>query len=772
LDYLAHSENLFGHTDMLQVHLSRVAKRAEEYAAAFEAGEEARLVGLLHDLGKYGDLFQDRLKGKARRIDHWSQGAWAALNCYRQKGIAAALVIQGHHIGLQRATSADLRSLDPQRLQENHPLGLRLSDPRLQSLLQRFNGDGMILPDPSTLPESLYNGLGIKRACASMLDVRMLFSALVDADFIETEAHFESVAAGSTQYREAGLSLDPKWALDILLAGLNRIAAKAEASSRVKQLRKDLLSACLDAALLPQGIFTLTAPTGTGKTLSSLAFALRHAADHGLHRIIFVIPFLSIIEQTARSYRDVFEPHLHSSDLERYILEHHSLAGIHGSEWRSSNDNSDPENTQTNSNRLLSENWDAPIIITTNVQLLESLFSNRPSACRKLHNLAGSVIIFDEVQTLPVGLAVPTLATLSHLVERYHTTVVFTTATQPAFSSLSETTRRLSGYEWHPREIVPPDLDLFARAKRTRLEWPDPKCTVTWDALANEIAGHERVLCIVNLKRHALLLFEALKLLNAEGVFHLSTNMCPAHRMAVLSQIRKLLDARKSCRLISTQCIEAGVDVDFPVVYRSFAPLEAIAQAGGRCNRNGREQYGVIYVFRPEDERYPDATYKQAAIVTRILLNERRELDIDNPETFSNYYRNFFNIAEPEKRKAELLEAIQDQDFVRVASEYRLIEKDGINILVAYDRPIFRELAEEVREFGINRKWILKARPHSIGIFRPTKNDPVLNWIEPAPLLKGVANGRSDEWFIYLNEEHYDKEKGLIPPAKAECIIA
>lgn len=771
MDYLAHSENLVGDTDLLQVHLNRVAERAKEYAVAFEAGEEARLAGLLHDFGKYGNLFQDRLKGKARCIDHWSPGAWAALNYYRQKGIAASLVIQGHHIGLQRATPTDLKSLELKKLQENHPLGLRLSDPQLQSLLKRFNEDGMLLPYLATMPESLYSGFGAGRACASMLDVRMLFSALVDADFIETEAHFESVTADSRRYREAGLNLDPRWALEILISGLERIAAKSQASSQVKQLREDLLFACLNASLLPQGIFTLTAPTGTGKTLSSLAFALRHAAEHGMRRIVFVIPYLSIIEQTARSYREAFESHLASGDLERFILEHHSLAGTRGPDRRSSDGDCDAEDTLSIRTRLLAENWDAPIVVTTSVQLLESLFSNRPAACRKLHRLARSVILFDEVQTLPVGLAVPTLATLSHLSERYHASVVFATATQPAFFSLSEAVRNLSGHQWHPREIVPPDLDLFARAKRTRVKWPDPECAVTWESLANELAGQERVLCVVNLKRHALLLFEALKRMNTEAVFHLSTSMCPAHRMAVLSKIRDLLEALKPCRLISTQCIEAGVDVDFPVVYRAFAPLEAIAQAGGRCNRNGRDPCGTVHVFRPEEEVYPDNTYRLAANITGMLLKERVELDTDSPETFADYYRRFFSFAEPEKRKTELLEAIQDQDFVQASSEYRLIEGDSINVLVAYDRPSFRKLADEVRETGLNRKWIAKARPHTIGIFRPRKGDPVGNWIEPAPFRRGAVKGQSDEWFIYLNEEHYDQEKGLVPPAKDGCLI-
>lgn len=769
MEYLAHSENECGRTDSMTFHLGGVADLAATYAQHFNAAREARLAGLLHDLGKYGVLFQDRLQGKAKRIDHWSLGAWAALKSYQEKGIAAALVIQGHHLGLQSGTASALKSIQPKTLQQNHPLNLRLSELDLNVLLSRFKDDGLELPASSDLPASLYGGLGGSNACSAMLDVRMLFSALVDADFIDTEAHFNAGEGESRRYRKEGLPLNSKYALSILLGHLEEIAERSPASAHVNLLRKDLLGACLDAAAFPQGVFALTAPTGTGKTLSSLAFALKHAVEHGLRRIVYVIPYLSIIEQTVEVYRKAFASCFSAEDLRRYILEHHSLAGSRERSKELSSGELDAETQEKYQARILSENWDAPIVVTTSVQMLESLFSNRPSACRKLHRLAKSVILFDEVQTLPVRLAIPTLATLSHLVERYGATVVFSTATQPAFSQLQDKMKEFSNYGWKPQEIVPSHLNLFGRAKRTRVNWRDRP--VSWDELAKELASKDRALCIVNLKRHALHLHAILKDMGIEDVFHLSTNMCAAHRTAVLDTVRDRLDSGKPCRLVSTQCIEAGVDVDFPVVYRAFGPLEAVTQAAGRCNRKGLLDCGAVHVFIPSEERYPypDRTYGQAADVTGLLLKEYGALDPDDADIFRVYYAKFFDFAKPENRNPELREAIKSQGFIETANLYRLIDKDTWNVLVPYDLNAYRALAHEARSSGLSGAWIAKARPHSIGIFRPRRNASVLQWLEAVPLKKGGK--ASDDWWIYLKEDHYNADTGLVPPELMESLI-
>ncbi len=371
---------------------------------------------------------------------------------YRLNSIAAAMAIQGHHIGLQEASAESLTHVNPKKFLANPNPVRRLSEPDPEKLLERLRSDGISLPTQADIPESLYEGLNRFHA-ASMLDIRMLFSALVDADFIETEAHFNPAHDGSRSYRRSGPDLSADTALEILLTYLEKLALTSNSSMEVRQVRQDLLTACFKAASQPTGLFTLTAPTGAGKTLSMLAFAVKHAELNKLRRIITVIPYLSIIEQTALEYRKVFSSRTKSMGFPDYILEDHSLAGATSSGME--DDGNDMEVEALRSRRLLAENWDAPIIVTTTVQFLESLFSNRSSACRKLHRLAQSVILFDEVQTLPVTLAIPTLATISRLVERYGASVVLSTATQPAFSHLDSQIKKYCSSGWSPQEIAP-----------------------------------------------------------------------------------------------------------------------------------------------------------------------------------------------------------------------------------------------------------------------------------------------------------------------------
>ena len=302
---LAHTANDYGKEESLQEHLQAVALRAAEFASAFGASEEANIAGVLHDVGKYGNLFQRRLQGLERGVDHWSPGAWAALIKYQKKGIAAALTIAGLHVGLKSGTSNALRELEPKKLLKSHPLGLRLSEPNPDTLLERLTQDGIFLPAPAGVPDSIIGGHGAP-PIGAMLDVRMLFSALVDADFLETEAHFQGGPDGKKLYREPPTVLRPKWALSVLREFIASLAKASGVSTQMKRLRDDLLMSCLAAADRSPGLFTLTAPTGTGKTLAMLAFALHHAARHGLRSVIAVIPYLTIIEQTAQIYRKVF----------------------------------------------------------------------------------------------------------------------------------------------------------------------------------------------------------------------------------------------------------------------------------------------------------------------------------------------------------------------------------------------------------------------------------------------------------------------------------
>lgn len=760
--FFAHSGPTRDGWEPLRDHLQDVAKQAAKFAVAFGSGEEAYLAGLLHDLGKYSDEFTRRLEGKASGLDHWSLGAWAALIRYQHSGIAAALAIQGHHVGLQHGGKDALADLSPERLARRHPLGLRLTDPDVTALLARLNQDGIELPQV----DSAVDGWLTTLPGARQLDVRMLFSALVDADFLETEAHFRREENGDKGRRPEGLPLRAAEALEIVEHEIARLERDSGASAGVASLRSDLFHACLAAGDQPQGLFTLTAPTGAGKTLAMLAFALRHALRHGLRRVVVAIPFLSILEQTARVYRDLFAPVFGDS----YVLEHHSLAGTHQESSRGHGVNDAGRLTA-----WLRENWDSPLIVTTSVQLLESLFSNRPSVCRKLHRLAQSVILFDEVQTLPPALAVPTLATLSRLAERYGTSVVFATATQPAFDSLHELVQKLAGRGWRPDEIARPDLRLFERTRRTRVEW-EIATPRTWESIADELADLGSALCIVNLKRHALALAGLLASRGVPGLFHLSTNLCPAHRERVLAAVRERLDTRQPCLLVSTQCVEAGVDVDFPRVLRAFGPLEAIAQAAGRCNRNGRLQEGIVQVFLPEDECYPGGGYGRAASMTRILLDQEgaEGMDLQSPDLFRRYYQTFYDLtraAHGERGKSkELIAAVKDLDFVRVAELYRLIDQDAISVLVPYDLEEYENLKTALRREGrLTAGWIRRARPHSINLYRPRKDDPVWAFLDPAPLGRGET---SDDWFVYLQPDHYDRDLLGLTGATAGLWIA
>lgn len=775
--YLAHSVSPLGHVDLVRDHLKRVGDRAARYGDAFGAAEEARVAGLLHDLGKYGERFQLRLEGKERGVDHWSAGAWHALTTLRQNGVAAALAIQGHHLGLTQASKSVLEQLDPAEAADCRRDGFRPSTGQHQTLLERFSADGLSL---SSFDRSVYDTAAHLTRCqepaAGMLDVRMLFSALVDADFEETAAHFHGSAEAGAPVRAPGPRLAAEPALQALLDHIAVIEQEYKGGALVLHLRRDLLAACMAAAKQGPGLFTLTAPTGSGKTLSMMAFALAHALQNNLRRVVIVVPYLTIIEQSVAVYREALLPAMLGAPPTEYVLEDHSLAGSKDSPGDSVSAE-DEQSIGSARARELAENWDAPVIVTTSVQFLESLFANRSSACRKLHRLARSVVLFDEVQTIPKDLAVPTLATLGRLADRYGSSIVFSTATQPAFSHLDGHVRTFCGFGWVPTEIVPGDAQVFERAKRAELVWPALEERISWSELADKIISTDvlQVLCIVNLKRHALALYGELRGRLGDSVFHMSTNMCPAHRSDVLDEIRRRLSRSQDCVLVSTQCVEAGVDLDFPTVYRAFAPLDAVAQAAGRCNRNGRLQSGKVHVFEPMldagESGYPDGAYRQAADVTRMLLERdaAHKLDVDDTKLFDRYFRMLYQVGRPEQGRKDILEAVKTQDFEEVARRYRLIEKDAIDVLVCYDGERFSALRDDACRHGVTRDWVRQARAHSIGLFRPSRDDPMWSSLEPLP---SAGRGRLETWFAYTRREDYLQDTGLVPSTSLNCLIA
>lgn len=621
----------------LEDHLRDTGEAAARFAAAWNAEEWARLAGLWHDLGKYSNAFQVRIGAgdpdahveRQGRPDHSTAGAIHASHVLGRSGLPIALAIAGHHAGL-----GDLQEEIVPRLRRRDLLDNAVTGGASGEWLSPGTMPTLPVDARDTSPDNLR---------ALELWTRFLFSALVDADFLDTE-RFLDRAKAEGRAGDADLA--------VLLRLLER-HTKAMGADRidapVNQSRRRILNACRDAAMWEPGVFSLTAPTGTGKTLASMTFALRHAVEHGLRRVIVVLPFTSIIEQSAQVYRDILG--------KEAVVEHHS--------------NLDPER-ETLHSRLCSENWDAPIIVTTGVQFFESLFANRSSACRKLHNIARSVIILDEAQTLPTSLLASILDVLRQLTTRFGSTLLVSTATQPALAERE-------GFPGLPRvrEILPDPASEFAALRRARIEWPrDPSEPVGWVDLAAELRTEESFLAIVHKRADALELVSLLP----DDVLHLSASMCPAHRLEVIHRIKEELRQKRAVRVVSTQLVEAGVDIDFPVVYRALAGLDAIAQAAGRCNREGRQEAGRVVVFvAPTDP--PPGILRKGLETTRGLLAEfGGSLDPLSPEHFERYFRRLYFLSDTDRHAIQ--EAREKLRYREVAEKAVVIDQAVVPVVV------------------------------------------------------------------------------------------
>lgn len=732
----------------MKAHASEVARRAKANAAPFGEADRAHLAGYLHDLGKYGELFQRRLEGKERGLDHWSVGACFAKQAY--KDAALTLVIQGHHIGLQKGDGETLQELKLEALVEQHPLELRLTEPEpdqanIMKLVKRLLADGLPLPQP--VPKS--NPLPVHQMAADMLDTRMLFSALVDADYLDTE---EAMRLDAVPERPAGETLEAKKALAVLEEHLAKLGANTDVPADTRAIRADLMRACRAAGNTDARLWTLTAPTGSGKTLAMLLFALTRAVhDPSIRRIVVVLPFLTILDQTVDEYRKLFGAA--GFDV-NFVLEHHSLAGIRTDDNAKGQDDGEANQAGPEARQFV-QNWDAPIIITTNVQLLESLHANKPSACRKLHRLARSVILMDEVQTLPAALAVPTLKALARLTsEKYGAVVVMATATQPAFETLSDLVKEGDKNDgWQPQEMAPPELELFGRSKRVNPVWHLEK-EVPFAEVADWIRGDPegQVLCIVNMRKHAKALAELLK--GEAGLKHVSTYLCPAHRRQIMKEVREALKNGQPMRVIATQCVEAGVDLDFPKVFRALGPLDSIAQAAGRCNRHKKRPSGELRVFLPTEEQYPTPAYRRAAQVALTMFREGG-LNLDDPETFRRFYRRLWRYEATDLE--ELRGAIARQDYPEVARLYRLIPNDSVNVVVPYGDGV--DLIREATQQGITRDWMRRAQLYTVSLFR-NRDGTLPPHVEPVNFRPrgGEAPKQAPDWYVCPDPKAYDQE--------------
>lgn len=660
------------------------------------------------------------------------------------------LAILGHHMGIPAGNRESIRRWCPPAIYEAHPLDLCLSPGSLEELelLIRKEGITTCAADWGPLvPDEMFK----EEPARAMLRTRMLFSCLVDADFVATETHF---AGPDARGRGPLLEPDKLWpAFESLLEE----ARRRPCDPALRSVREEALRAALQAAEASDSLLTLTAPTGSGKTLAMLGFALRRAKLRGHRRIILALPYLSLLQEVVEIYLRLVRACYPGEDPRGFLLEAHSLSDDHPERPE------EDDRTQA-ARRKLVENWDAPFILTTNVELLESLHANRPMRCRKLHNIANSVILMDEVQTLPRDLALPTLAALSTLAEDFRCSVLMATATQPAFEAFDSPVRhRLSRTGWRPREVIPEPGRLFRALRRVSVEWRVREGSWTEDQVASEMMRYRSALCVVNLKRHARTIFIRLRESDPEALF-LATSLCPAHRARVLDEVRRRLDS-SHVRLVSTQCVEAGVDLDFPCVFRAFGPLEAIAQAAGRCNRHGTREEGHVVVFELADEgsrQFPDAAYEKAAQVARVLLNESESgLDITSPDIFRRYYERLFSIEMSVAEKNPVVKAMRALDFPEVSSLYRLIPDAQISILVPYDSEAYESLREAAFRSGLSSSWVRSARPYAVSLYRPAQDSPLWSALDTIPLR---PRGEASDWFILRAPELYDPKMGLTMP--------
>lgn len=620
-------------------HLRNTATCAREFADAFGAGEWGELAGLWHDVGKYLPAFQDKLRGEKIQVEHAGAGAALAASL-GGAGRPLAFVIAGHHGGLANNEVQDdtpQRSL-AKRLEEN---GAVLDF--IRPLLPPEITDRALPPLPAFRAQrARTREEGRDQALRSEMWIRFLFSALVDADSLATEAFYQPG-------KRDGFAYD---SIATLRERLDAKLASFSAEGTVNERRAEVLAECRAAADRDPGLFSLQVPTGGGKTLSSLAFALRHAEKHKLRRVIVAIPYTSIIEQTAAVYRGILGAH--------NVLEHHSAVD------EASRREEDSERELRR--RLAAENWDAPVVVTTNVQLFESMFSNLRGRCRKLHNLAKSVVVLDEAQALPLEFLSCALDAIRELARTFGSSVVLCTATQPALEKRDALPNGLAGV--HPI-IREPDA-LSRTLERVRVHWPASDEATPYSEIARQVAGHEQVLVIVHQRKDARLLAE---MLPREDLYHLSALMAPAHRSAVLAKVKAALDEGRPCRLVATQLIEAGVDVDFPVVFRAMAGLDSLAQAAGRCNREGNLDRGDLYVFIAETPP-PPGLLRNALEAGQVLLKQHGpSLSLTDAKTIKTYFETLMSL-QPEKDKHGVQTSREKLNFASVGQKVRLIEDD------------------------------------------------------------------------------------------------
>lgn len=684
----------------IEAHLKGTGELAETFAAEFGAAANGKLCGLAHDIGKYSDEFQLRLRG-GKKVDHATAGA---IECFKIKAAFEAVCVIGHHSGLPNVGHKDADTTESQTF-----FGRKLRAEQGGIPDYRKNWNGHI-----ALPQDYFRPSG--RGFATAFYIRMLYSCLVDADYIDTET-FMNGDAGRGNYEP----------LSALCDKLTAYISKWNNPTReIDILRQKILNSCIEKASAPRGIFSLTVPTGGGKTVASMAFALNHAAANSMKRIIYVIPYTSIIEQNAKVFRDILG--------QENVVEHHSSVSYELSE------NADELEYRS---ALATENWDAPVIVTTAVQFFESLYANRSSKCRKLHNIANSVIIFDEAQMIPSNNLRPCVAAIAELVRAYNATAVLCTATQPAIDEML--------LEYSKKESVVelcPDVDgMFEKFRRTSFE---KEGRLTTDELVSRLESQQQVLCIVNTRKFAQEVYEALP---SEGRFHLSTLMCPVHRKQKLDEIRERLKSGKTCRVVSTSLIEAGVDVDFPRVFREMAGLDSILQAAGRCNREGKRsaESSIVTVFESENK------VNKLIAVNRDAAEEtvRDWTQPNTTSTIERYFKAYRDFLRNDDKSGVMTASEKGISgcglpFEWIAKEFKLIDQNTFTVYISVGEG--KELISRLREGERSRELYRKAGMYSVSIYENHFN---------ALINAGAAEPFGEDAAFLTDCSLYSDEKGL-----------
>lgn len=741
-DYVSHVSD-DGRYESIGTHLAEVSEMATRLAAPLGLGAWAKVTGAYHDIGKYSKEFQRRILEQGPKVDHSGAGSYELAKA----GLwPLAYCVAGHHGGLpDGGVAGDIETTLVGRLNKVArgliPDYSAFPKSRLPQLSPEALGPSPIVPDEGIEDDG-------KREESFSFSVsfliRMLFSCLVDADYLCTERFM----------RGAGRIPPPEATVRELSERLEaRLAGFYPPVGTLNERRCAVLDDCLGAASHDPGVYSLTVPTGGGKTFASMRFALQHARRQGMDRVIVAEPYTSIIEQNAQVYREVFGAEC--------VLEHHSNVDF---------DVQGEGELLDNPLRLAAENWDRPIVVTTNVQLFESLFASGTSACRKLHNIAHSVIVLDEAQMIPTHFLIPCIRALAELVRNYGCTVVLCTATQPALSKFFGEL----GLAVH--EIVSGRAELFSALRRVSYRGLG---SLGDDELVRCMSSYEQALCIVNSRRQARGVFEKLLALgDDDGVFHLTTSMYPRHREFVLKEIRTRLEGDLPCKVIATSLIEAGVDVDFPVVFRSVAGLDSIVQAAGRCNREGRHsaEESTVYVFSPGKKSKGDKGYAIPAEVSQrarvaisavpLLSEEGRLGNLDSLENILRYFDRLYfykgGDALDEKgvvKALSLLSSARASDGIRiscsipfrgVSARFRLIDDRSATVVIP-DEEVACEIDALVGGFA-TRYDLRKLGRYSVGVYETDLK---------AMLSSGMLQPVTENLYLLLDLSCYSMQTGL-----------